>query len=146
VNIKKPEDEKYFKDITLNHILEEISQEDEKPIPDLFPCRREKKPKTKLFLSIVFFGILPVLLLVFFFTPSKTTDKQIIKNATISTVDTAPKKAVSTVQKEVLLPHKLVKPKKEETKNITIISKKPKPKIENIRDKAKNDLLKQMKI
>ena len=134
MNIKKPEDEKYFKDITLNHILEEISQEEKKPIPDLFPCRREKRPKTKLFLSIVFFGLLPMLLLVFVFTPLKTTDKQITK------------KAVTTVQKEAFRPHKIVKPKKEEIKTIKIISKKPKPKIENIRDKAKNDLLKQMKI
>ena len=143
MKIQKPEDEKYFKDIVLNNILEEISQEDENCIPDLFPCTREKKSKTKLFLHIVFFGLLPIMLLVFFFTPLKTTNKQITKDTTIIT---APKKTVTTLQKEVLQPHKIVKPRKQQTKTIKIISKNPKPKIESVRDKAKNDLLQQMKI
>jgi len=143
VKIRNPEDEKYFKDTTLNHILEEISQEDKNCIPDLLPCRREKKQKTKLFLSIVFFAILPIMLLVFFFTPLKTTNKQITKDTAIIT---APKKTVTTLQKEVLQPHKIVNPREQQTKTIKIISKKPTPKKESIRDKAKNDLLKQMKI
>ncbi len=129
MKIQKPEDEKYFKDITLNHILDEISKEDRNCIPDLLPYAEKKESKTKFYLYILFFVLLPMLLLVFFFRPLKTIDTQITKNATISTADTAKKKAIITVQEEILQSHKILKPK-----------------IENVRDKAKNDLLEQMKI
>ncbi|SFV66376.1 hypothetical protein MNB_SV-3-661 [hydrothermal vent metagenome] len=53
MKIKKPEDEKYFKDVVLNNILEEISTETGVPKPT--QLKQKKSHKKKLFFKIIFF-------------------------------------------------------------------------------------------
>ncbi|MCF6243884.1 MAG: hypothetical protein L3J43_02475 [Sulfurovum sp.] len=145
MRIQSPDDEKYFKDITLNHILDEISNETKKHPTKPAYAYEEDKPQKRFFIQLLFFGIVPILLLLFFFVPIKQIKKIVTKPS--NTAPTQTKIVYKQNKKE--LPNK-VEPRKdvaiEKSKIIKIVPKKTKPPTESIRKKAKNNLLKQMKI
>lgn len=61
----KPHEERFFKDIVLKSILEEIANEQEKPLPDLIPSNSSKRAKRQT----VFLSFLSVLILSAFLIP-----------------------------------------------------------------------------
>jgi len=67
VKIRKPDDEKYFKDIVLNDILEEISNEDNIQIGTTTQKEKREPSKKKLFNRTILFTILTASLLLFMF-------------------------------------------------------------------------------
>jgi len=64
VKIKKPEDEKYFKDIVLKDILEEISNEDQVQIESNAKLHKRKSSQ-KLIAKTIFYIIIAAILVVF---------------------------------------------------------------------------------
>jgi cytoskeletal protein RodZ len=149
VKIRKPEDEKYFKDITLNSILQEISKENEVSQHRSAPKKTEKRSKTLLIFKMIFFGIFPILLLLFFFIPFKQTDTKIAKKTETYTTAPSDKKSVSKTETKDKVIKKIAiakKPKTPKESNVVeIVSKKEAPKNKTAREKAKENLLKQMK-
>jgi len=65
LKIKKPEDEKYFKDIVLNDILEEIANEDDTQISTTSQRKKRDSSKKKLFNRTILLTILAASLLLF---------------------------------------------------------------------------------
>ena len=65
MKIKKPEDEKYFKDIVLNDILEEISSETGAQISTTSQRKKRDSSKKKLFNRTTLFTILAASLFLF---------------------------------------------------------------------------------
>jgi len=142
VKIRNPEDEKYFKDITLNNILQEISQEDEENEDYNKALQGEinNKSQTKFYLKIIFYAIMTILLLLFFFTPlSQLKPKNIVNTSKTPSAKATQKKTIDTIKTKEKLPEKIKLPEV-----IEIVSKKKKPTTETIRDTAKEALLKQM--
>jgi len=88
VKIKKPEDEKYFKDIVLNDILDEISNEDKIQTDTTTQKIKRKPSKKKLFNRTILFTLLAASLLLFmlmFFTlvPDATNEVKPIPKKSI---------------------------------------------------------------
>jgi len=82
VKLKKPEDEKYFKDIVLNDILEEISNEVGEPVPQHSHVKKKSSTIIKKILSFFFI----ILLIAFIFTLFKLiTDANSIESPSPST-------------------------------------------------------------
>ena len=141
MKIRNPEDEKYFKDITLNSILQEISQENEKneDFNKALQSEINNKSQTKFYLQIIFYAIMTILLLLFFFIPLNQPKSTVNTSKAPSTKATQ-KKTIDTIQTKEKLPEKIKLPEV-----IKMVSKKKKPTTESIRDTAKEALLKQMK-
>lgn len=143
MKIRNPEDEKYFKDITLNNILQEISQEDEKnkDYNKALQSEINNKSQTKFYLQIIFYAIMTILLLLFFFTPlNQLKPKSIVNTSKTPSAKAIQKKTIDTIKTKEKLPDKIKLPEV-----IEMVAKKKKPTIETIRDTAKEALLKQMK-
>ena len=64
MKIKKPEDEKYFKDVVLKDILEEISNEDEIQVENTAKPKKRKSSQ-KLIAKTIFYLIIMAILIVF---------------------------------------------------------------------------------
>jgi len=157
VKIKKPEDEKYFKDIVLKDILDEISTET--GAPKVSESTKRKPRKSKLFSKTLFFLI--ILLLFFFFvlmlshlvTDATTEPKAIAKldtNTTVETEDWKMEKDRLTSKKTTLRKAIKVKPfvqKKVQSNTVEhkTVKPKPLPRKKTERELAKEALLRQMK-
>jgi len=140
VKIKNPQDEKYFKDITLNNILLEISKENETYHNKSVHNKTEKESQTQFYFKIMFFAILPILLLLFFFIPFKQIDTKRTKTSNIQLIQ---KKTIPKMQTKEKITKKTVLPKK--ARVIKVITQKKNPLKRTVREQAKEDLLKQMK-
>ena len=164
MKIKKPEDEKYFKDIVLNDILEEISNEVGEGIDNSPQVKKrktsQKKPSTKKLLYLAL-GIILILFIIILFrlVTDATTE---VKPITIQPTPkiTAPqtntqtwkmpedrKNDKKTTSSKTLKEKKI--PKKPVTNNIVKIKPKkrkilPLPKQKSERELAKEALRKQM--
>jgi len=90
VKIQKPEDEKYFKDIVLNDILEEISNE-HKNTSEHIPILKKESPKKKLsskeVLSFIIITLL-VLFIILVFKPLSRTETPVTPKSKKVTIDT----------------------------------------------------------
>ena len=64
MKIKKPEDEKFFKDIVLNNILDEISSEKEDILDDGFPHQIKQKSTNKISANKILIVLLSIILFV----------------------------------------------------------------------------------
>jgi hypothetical protein len=163
VKIQNSEDEKYFKDITLNNILNEISQEtsgetSQKTAHETFldnetfytkpiPYETENNSQIKFYLQLIFLGILPLLLLIFFFMPSK--QKTALPQIAQTSISPVIHKKSPSERKEKLPDTRIVPKQLEQPKTIEVVVQKkdPERKIDSkrVREKAKKDLLNQMK-
>ena len=156
MKIRKPEDEKYFKDIVLNNILDEISNET--GAPKVSESTKREPRKSKLFSKALFSLIIAVLS--FFFvlalfnlvTDATTEPKPIAKldtNTTVETEDWKMDKDMVESKKTTAVTVLKVKPivqKKVQSKTIEIKAVKPKPlpKKKTERELAKEALRQQM--
>jgi len=158
VKIKKPEDEKYFKDIVLKDILEEISNEGEGTADNTVhkkkASRKKLSTKSLLFLAI---SILLVLFTIVLFRLVDDATTQITPVPQIPVVPTAQddaeawkmeedrsdskKTTASKVVKATFIPKKEVIPKPIKIKSV---KKKPLPKKKTERELAKEALRQQM--
>ena len=141
MKIKKPEDEKYFKDIVLKDILDEIS--DETGAPKVSESTKRKPRKSKLFSKILFFIIIAVLFVFFVLalfnlvTDATTEPKPIAKHDTNVTIETEDWK----MDEDSGISKKTIKIKVPETK---ITKAKPLPRKKTERELAKEALRQQM--
>jgi hypothetical protein len=160
VKIKKPEDEKYFKDIVLNDILEEISNEGEGTVTHTSHIKKRKTSQKKRSTQTLLFMAIFILLILFiitlfrlltdaaaevkpvFQTPkstilhSDTQEWKMEEDRVGSTKSTAPK-----VIKTKHISKKEVTPK---TIEIKAVKSKPLPKQKTQRELAKEALRQQM--
>jgi len=153
VQIRKPEDEKYFKDITLNHIFKEIVHETENLQSSQTTVQKKQTDYLKTFFYLLFFGILPIVLLFLFFSPIKETvekthktkkrDTTVTKNIDTTTNNIIRGKTATTSYTKTL--HSQNRPK-QHTVTVNKLPKNTKPDSKSIRQKAKQELLKQMKM
>jgi cytoskeletal protein RodZ len=93
VKIKKPEDEKYFKDVVLNDILEEISNEDEITVENTAKRKKKKNTHKKRSVKYLVFMAIVILLTLFIITLFKlvtgaTTEVKPTPNNTTPKADT----------------------------------------------------------
>jgi len=141
VKIKKLEDEKYFKDIVLNNILDEISNETGAP-------KVLKIKKRKLFQNRFFTGVLFIIAILFFLSVfailfhSKTN--VVIKPETISKPDI--NTTIDTEDWKMEEDRASYKKNKKQTKPLMkkAIPQKPKPRKKTERELAKEALKRQM--
>ena len=156
MKIKKPEDEKYFKDIVLNDILEEISNETGAPKPAEL---KKKTTQKKKFISKGLFFIITAVLFFFFVMIlwSLVTDatKETKSTATIPTRTIAETEDWK-MSKDIGLSKKTTQLKKihkkpivqknvqTKTREINTVKPKPKPKQKTERELAKEALRQQM--
>ncbi len=156
MKIKKPEDEKYFKDIVLNDILEEISNETGAPKPA--ELKKKTASKKKFFSKGLFFIIIAILF--FFFVMAllnlvtdATTETKPISTIPIHAIDETEDWKMDEdigVSKKTTLPKEIkIKPivqKQVQTKTIEIKAVKPEPipKQKTERELAKEALRQQM--
>jgi len=179
VKLRNPEDEKYFKDITLNNILDEISKENlnanlqnisenispntpHQPLhqssleEEVFYTKpisyqREKNSPILFYLQIIFLGILPLLLLIFFFLPSKP--EPTVLKTTQTPISSTLHQNLADTKKEKLPVSTVVPAKSEQRETIEVHIQKPKIKqapktktdLKSVREEAKKALLHQMK-
>jgi len=156
VKIKKPEDEKYFKDIVLNDILEEISTETGAPKPS--QLKQRKKHNNKLFSKILFYIIIGIVFFFFVMALSKLVTDATIEvepapntesNTTVDTEDwKMPKDRVDAKKTSIpnvieLTPLHKVKVQKE-TVDVEVVEQKPMIKQKTQRELAKEALKQQM--
>ena len=91
MKIQKPEDEKYFKDIVLNDILEEISNE-HKDTSEHAPMLKEESPDKKKLSSKEVLSFIIITLLVLFiilvFKPLSRTETPVTPKSKKITIDT----------------------------------------------------------
>jgi len=91
VKIQKPEDEKYFKDIVLNDILEEISNEHKDTSEHTLMLKEESPDKKKLsskeVLSFIIITLL-VLFIILVFKPLSRTETPVTPKSKKITIDT----------------------------------------------------------
>ena len=156
MKIKKPEDEKYFKDVVLNDILEEISNETGAPL--IHKSKKRKSHKNKFFSKTLFFIIIAVLFFLFVMvlfslvTDATTEVKPITKVPKTVLPDTpewkmnedigiARQNTVKKVVKEKPVVHKKVQ---NETIEIKAVKAKPVPRQKTERELAKEALRQQM--
>ncbi len=156
MKIKKPEDEKYFKDIVLNDILEEISNETGAPKPA--ELKKKTTHKKKYFSKGIFFIIIAILFFFFVMALLNLVTDAMTETKPISTI---PIHAIDEtedwkmdedigVSKKTTLPNEIkIKPivqKQVQTKTIEIKAVKPKPipKQKTERELAKEALRQQM--
>lgn len=156
MKIRKPEDEKYFKDIVLKDILNEISEET--GAPKVSGSIKRKPHKSKVFSKVLFFIIIAVLFLFFVLalfnlvTDATTKPKPITKldtNTSLETDDWKMNEDRNVSKKTVavkVLKAKPVVQKKVQSKTIEIKAVKPKPlpKKKTERELAKEALRQQM--
>lgn len=156
MKIKKPEDEKYFKDIVLNEILDEISSET--GAPKVTEVKKRKKHKNRFFSKTLFVTIIAILFFFFVIALFNVVDdatseaKLLSKPATNSPLDTEDWKMAEdqTMPQKTAVPkaikEKSIIQKKPQSKIIEINSVKPKPdaKKKTERELAKEALRLQM--
>ena len=127
MKIKKPEDEKYFKDIVHKDILEEISNEDEVQVENTAKPKR-KKSSQKLIAKTIFYLIIMAILIVFSillfsFVTDATSEKKpadkVVKTLT-SEVDTQAWKMEEDRKGYIRKPPSKVK-KTKDTHNLEIL-------------------------
>jgi hypothetical protein len=147
VKIKKPEDEKYFKDIVLKDILDEIS--DETGAPKVSESTKRKPRKSKLFSKTLIF-IITAILFVFFVlvlfnlvTDATIEPKAIAKldtNVTIETEDWKMDEDRVASKKTTVAKAIKIKP----AIQIKAVKPKPLPRKKTERELAKEALRQQM--
>ena len=156
MKIKKPEDEKYFKDIVLNDILEEISNETGAPKPA--ELKKKTTHKKKYFSKGIFFIIIAILFFFFVMTllnlvTDATTEAKPISTIPTHTIaeteDWKMDEDIGASQKTTLpkvIKAKPIVQKKVQTKTIEMKAVKPKPipKQKTERELAKEALRQQM--
>ena len=160
MKIKKPEDEKYFKDIVLNDILEEISNEGEGTVNPTVQIKKRKRSqkiislKTLLFIAGVTLLVLFIIILFRLVSDATTEEKPIPQTPknTIVTPETQDWKMKEdrVGYKKTMLPKmiitKQISKKEEPNKTIEIkaVKSKPLPQKKTERELAKEILRQQM--
>ena len=86
MRIKKPEDEKYFKDIVLKEILDEISTET--GAPKVLESSKKEPQKNRLLSKTLFFSIIVLIFFFFVLTLSRFLTDVIRPSQTIASMDT----------------------------------------------------------
>jgi len=153
VKIKKPEDEKYFKDVVLKDILTEISHETGAKINHNSSAKKRKKTKQKISSKILFFMASVILLvsftlILFKYVGEATVEAQPVPK--MPTVTITESKEESWKMPEDREAHKKPAPKKKVVHTpikpieIKAIKSKPKPKQMSERERAKEALRQQM--
>jgi len=154
VKIRKPEDEKYFKDIVLNDILEEISSEDEIKTDNTARIKKSKSSQKKFSVKSLLFMAIAILLVLFIITlfklvtestaevkplsptPKSTTTKMDAESWKMPE-DSGKHKKATKISKKVIKSNTIeIKPKKSKTL--------PTPKKKTERELAKEALRQQM--
>jgi len=154
MKIKKPEDEKYFKDIVLHDILEEISEETGAPKPS--ELKYKTTEKKQLFSKTILFIIITILFLIFIIALFRlvgdaTQKTKPISPVTVHTVSETEdwKMPEDIVRAKNTTSHKIVKEKpmvskKIHTKTIKVKPIKPKTRQKTERELAKEALRRQL--
>jgi len=143
VKIKNPEDEKYFKDITLKNILKEISNEHDTDTDIPVSSSQENQSQTSFFGQMIIFGLLPIVLLFFFFIPFTKVDRSTTKKQQAVHIPQTETDSIGRAKmKETHVKHK----KTIITKMTTHTSqqKEAKTQREVARESLKNTLIKQL--
>jgi len=143
VKIRNPEDEKYFKDITLNNILQEISNETQDHIDEPMYHKEESKSQNTFYFQMMLFGLLPIALLLFFFTPFSQTDNNQVKKMQTKSI---PQTQTDSIGRAQLKPKYVKHTTTTKPKEITPIAQNETPKTQREIAKAslKNSLLQQL--
>ena len=153
MKIKKPEDEKYFKDVVLKDILTEISHETGAKINHNSSTKKRKKTKQKISSTLLFFiasAILLVLfsLILFKYVGEATVEEKLVPQTL--TVTTPKSKEESWKMPEDREAYKKPVAKKKVVHTpikpieIKAVKSKPKPKQMSERERAKEALRQQM--
>ncbi len=150
MKIRKPDDEKFFKDIVLNDILDEISNEDKDVVDDAPQPRKKKHSKKNLSGKKIFFVgltlslILLILVLFKLVTDATNVVKHPFEKVTPDTQEWKMDRDRNDYNKT--LPKKVVKEKKTLIKEIQIkpLKIKPIPVQKTERELAKEALRQQM--
>ena len=153
MKIKKPEDEKYFKDVVLKDILTEISHETGAKINHNSAAKKRKKTKQKISSKLLFF-IAGAILLVFFtlilfkyVREATVEEKPVPQTPTLTTTES---KEESWKMPEDREAYKKPAPKKKVAHTpikpieIKAVKSKPKPKQMSERERAKEALRQQL--
>jgi hypothetical protein len=147
----KPHEERFFKDIVLNSILEEIANEQEKPLHDLIPSNPKKRTKTQTaFLSLISLSIIvsaaflvPIVIEV---TEPIQASSQTLQHTALQTAKQTPKETAVIPDQQ---PTKLLVQSQEESPLILISQNSAEISTEQLQqsehERAKAELLKQMK-
>ena len=153
MRIKKPEDEKYFKDVVLKNILTEISHETGAKINHNSSVEKQKKSKQKISSTLLFFIASAILLVLFtlilfkYVWEATVEEKPVLQTPTVTTTES---KEESWKMPEDREAYKKPAPKKKVVHTpikpieIKAVKSKPKPKQMSEREHAKEALRQQL--
>jgi hypothetical protein len=98
----KPHEERFFKDIVLKSILEEISNEQEKPLQDLIPTKPQRYTKTQIaFLSFLSASVIVLAVFLIPLTMKVTKPVQATQYAALQTDKQESKKTTDIQEKKL---------------------------------------------